>query len=492
MELAYPLHKLLNKIVETAKWPAQYKREYVTPLGKVPQPETEDDLRPISLTSFFSKVMEQFVVTWLLEVIGDRIDFRQYGGMKGNSISHYLIELINFILFNQDKTDPTAVIACLIDFSKAFNRQNHNILITKLSDMGVPSWLLRLVMAFLEDRSMVVRYKGATSDVKWLPGGGPQGTLLGLLLFLVLINDLGFENQTNNVGELVTCKKRIKDFNLIHLKYVDDLSIAEAVNMKQLDQRPVESRPQPDDFHDRTGHTLKPEDSQVFKQLVNTNKYAEDNGMQINFKKTKMILFNPGTIRDFHPRFNLSGHDIDLIEETKLLGVVIRSDLGWSSNTNYIVARANKKLWFLRRLKKLGASQDDLKDVFVKQIRSILEFAVPVWHNALVGEDRLQIERVQKSALRIILGDKYISYTSALKSIKLETLFKRRQKLCKTFALKCYRSKKFRTWFKPNDRQTSTRQVDRLLLNVHSRTRRYERSPISYITELLNRAKSSK
>ena len=172
----------MNKIVHTAKWPPQYKREYVTPIGKVPQPESEDDLRPIALTAFFSKVMEQFVVMWLLEIIGDKIDFRQYGGTKGNSISHYLIQLINFILYNHDKNDPTAVLACLIDFSKAFNRQNHNILITKLSDLGVPSWLLRLVMAFLEDRSMVVRYKGGVSDPRQLPGSGPQDTLLGLLL----------------------------------------------------------------------------------------------------------------------------------------------------------------------------------------------------------------------------------------------------------------------------------------------------------------------
>ena len=70
----------------------------MTPIGKVPQPEEEDDLRPISLTSFFSKVMEQFVVMWLLQVIGSKLDFRQYGGMKGNSVSHYLIELVNFIL----------------------------------------------------------------------------------------------------------------------------------------------------------------------------------------------------------------------------------------------------------------------------------------------------------------------------------------------------------------------------------------------------------
>ena len=84
---------------------------------------------------------------WLLEIIGDKLDFRQYGGMKGNSVSHYLIELVNFILHSQDRPEPTAVLMCLVDFSKAFNRQDHGILITKLSDLGVPSWLPKLVAA---------------------------------------------------------------------------------------------------------------------------------------------------------------------------------------------------------------------------------------------------------------------------------------------------------------------------------------------------------
>ena len=151
---------------------------------------------------------------WLLKYIGEQIDFRQYGGTKGNSITHYLIEFINFILLNQDSTDQIAVLACMVDFSKAFNRQNHNLLITKLSDMGVPAWLLKVVMAFLSKRSMTVRYKGKLSSSKSLPGGGPQGTLLGLLLFLVLINDAGYEGQKNNIGELLTSKRNIKQSNL--------------------------------------------------------------------------------------------------------------------------------------------------------------------------------------------------------------------------------------------------------------------------------------
>ena len=87
-------------------------------------------------------------------------------------MSHYLIELINFILFNQDNKEATSVLACLVDFSKAFNRQDHSILITKLSDMGVPSWLLKIVISFLTDRKMVIRYKGETSGIRSLPGGG--------------------------------------------------------------------------------------------------------------------------------------------------------------------------------------------------------------------------------------------------------------------------------------------------------------------------------
>jgi hypothetical protein len=453
----------------------------------MPNPESEDDLRPISLTAFFSKVLEQFIVMWLLDVIGEKIDFRQYGGTKGNSVAHYLIELINFILFNQDSREPRAVLACLVDFSKAFNRQDHSILVTKLSDMGVPGWLLRLVVAFLKERTMVVRYKGKISGVKQLPGGGPQGTLLGLLLFLVLINDLGGNNQSNNIGEIITCRRRLKQVNEIHLKYVDDLALAEAIDMKsQLKTVPVAERPQPDVFRARTGHALINEDSTLLAQLEKTQKYAEDNNMKINTKKTKFMVFNPGTSRDFMPKFIMDGNEIEVVEETRLLGVVVRSDLTWSSNTDDVVKRANNKLWCLRRLKNLGVETSDLLDVYTKQVRSILEYAAPVWHSSISGEDRLKIERVQKSALHIILGESYQSYRSALKFCKLETLFERRRKLTYRFAKKSEKSPKFSQWFKPNTKVTVTRQEQPKYCPVFSRTSRFERSPVSYFTSLLN------
>ena len=300
-ELAKPVGRIINRISSTGSWPEQWKLEHVVPIGKIPMPESEDDLRPISLTSFFSKVTEHFVVMWLMDIIKDKIDFRQYGGLKGNFITHYLIEFLNFILSCQDSNDQTAILAVMVDFSKAFNRQNHNLLITKLSDMGVPAWLLRIVIAFLSDRKMTVRYRGKQSSIKSLPGGGPQGTLLGLLLFIVLINDVGFQGQENNTGDIITSKRNMKAVNEIHLKYVDDLTLAEAINLPdKLVSVPVDVRPQPDLYHARTGNVLPVEESHVFKELQRTLKYANENEMKINFKKTKAMVFNPCTLVDFH------------------------------------------------------------------------------------------------------------------------------------------------------------------------------------------------
>ena len=488
VELANPLSSIYNNIIQSASWPQQWKVEYITPISKVPVPLSEDDLRPIALTSFFSKVLEQFVVAWLLEHIGNKMDFRQYGGIKGNSICHYLMEFLNFILYHQDSPEPTAVLACLIDFSKAFNRQDHHILITKLSDMGVPGWLLRIVMSFLTNRFMRVKYKGKLSDFYPLPGGGPQGALLGLFLFLVLINDVGFSGQENNTGDLITCKRRVLEMNTLHLKFVDDLSIAESINLKkQLTPTPVEEQSLPAPFRARTGHKFNSGESLVFDQLIKTKEYADKNKMMINFKKTKLMVFNPSRNHDFLPDFAVQGQQIELVEETKLLGLVITSDLSWSRNTDYMVGRCNSKMWVIRRLKNLGASENDLMDVYCKQIRSILEFAVPVWNSALNGEQILQIERIQKTALHIILDKNYLSYRNALKISGLEKLSTRRTKLCLNFAKKAQKSTKFAKWFIPTTKVNHTRFEPPKFCPAYSRTKRFENSPISYLIEILNK-----
>ena len=127
------------------------------------------------------------------------------------------------------------------------------------------------------------------------------------------------------------------------------------------------------------------------------------------------MLFNPSKTIDFMPNFTLDGQEIELISETRLLGVHITSDMKWHTNTQNIIRRASKRLWILRRLKNLGAQPRYLLDVFIKQIRSILEFGVPVWQGSVTSQDKVDLERVQKCALNIILGRKYTSYSNALK-----------------------------------------------------------------------------
>ena len=205
--------------------------------------------------------------------------------------------------------------------------------------------------------------------MKSLPGGGPQGTLLGLLLFLVLINDAGFTGQLNNAGELITSKRNMKLANEIHLKYVDDMTLAETINLaEKLVEVPCNVRPMPDDYHARTGHILPDNTSLVQKQLIKTLEYAETNQMKINYKKTKVMIFNPCTSKDFMPNLELANHELEVVEEMRVLGVILQSDMKWAANTDNMVKKAFKKLWVIRRLKGLGAGTNDLVDLYVKQV----------------------------------------------------------------------------------------------------------------------------
>ena len=475
-ELSAPVSRIINSMFQSYEWPEHWKIENVVPIAKTTSPENEDDIRPISLTPFYSKVAEHFVVSWLLNFIGHKIDFRQYGGLKGNSITHYIIEFVNFILSCQDSPEQTAVLACMVDFSKAFNRQNHNNLITKLSDLGVPSWLLKIVMAFLRNRKMQVRYKGKTSELKAMPGGGPQGTLLALILFIIMINDIGFNDQKNNAGDLITSKRNLKQANEIHLKFVDDLTLAEAINLpEQLVKVPGSQ--------ELTLPVLK---SRVYRQLLEVRDQAETNQMKLNYKKTKVMVFNPCKSQLFKPSIILEGNPIEVVEETKLLGLTIRSDMKWVSNTENMVKKGSKRLWLLRRLKFLGASVSNLLEVYTKQIRCILELAAPAWQGGITLAEKQDLERVQKCAAHIILGSNYTSYQDALETLQLDSLEQRRSSLALRFAIKAEKHNKFKAWFKPTTKPINTRTKMSKYCDVKANHTRFTRSPLSYLTRILN------
>ena len=440
------------------------------------------------MTPFLSKCFESIVMDWLIHFVGDKLDWSQFGGIKGSSSSHYLIDMITYILYNQDLKEPRAVVAAMVDFEKAFNRQNHHKLISKLSDMGVPGWLLNIVIGFLKDRTLVVSYRGEKSEAKKMPGGGPQGTILGMFLFLVLINDAGFKNIKDNIGLKITqaINKRT-ELQPTHWKYVDDLTVAESLKLKEsLVNDDEEILDKPLTYHNRNNQVLPQLLSKVQSQLEDISEYALENEMKVNHKKSKAMLFNNAKNHDFTPALNMNNQTLEVVEEIKLLGVKITTDLKWNSNTKYITTKAYSRLWMIRRLKLLGASYSELVDCYTKQARSILEYCAVVWHAGLSQINSADIERVQKAACSIILGKHYNSYKTALSTLGLDRLDERREALSSKFARKAFKSEKYTNWFVKDTNISNTRREVKTVKEAHCRTKRLQKSALPYLTHILN------
>ena len=118
--------------------------------------------------------------------------------------------------------------------------------------------------------------------------------------------------------------------------------------------------------------------------------YSKANQMRINQDKCKVILFNSSRKYDCTPKLTLSDMGspdsyLEVVDSVKILGLIIRSDMRWYDNTNYMCQKGYKRLWMLRRLKGLGASLEESKDVYIKQVRSVMELAVSVWQPALTN-----------------------------------------------------------------------------------------------------------
>ena len=129
----------------------------------------------------------------------------------------------------------------------------------------------------------------------------------------------------------------------------------------------------------------------------------------------------------------------------------------------------------LRKVASFGTSADELKDIYILYIRSILEKSATVWHSSLTEENKNDLERVQKSAFKIILGEQYKTYSNALQKLQLETLNLRRENLCLSFAASR----------NENSNKTDTRYPDKFKVQ-HANTERLKCSTVIFMQNLLN------
>ena len=265
---------------------------------------------------------------------------------------------------------------------------DHNIVILKLRRFGVHEVLLEWITSFLHERKQHVKIGNTKSEYTSLKGGVPQGTKLGPLLFLCMIDDLQMEPP-------VQVLKFVDDTTLLEVapKNVDDTHLQDALDLFQ--------------------------------------NWTLDNNMMLNPQKTKELCFCFSNKPQLRSPLHLNGLPIQSVKSAKLLGVTLSSDLKWDLHVQSIVKKASQRLYILTILKRCCAPKDHLLHVFKSIVRPVLEYATQCWHPGLTKAQCELIELIQKRAMRIICPG--LCYTEALNQCHLITLHERRHVICKNY-----------------------------------------------------------
>ena len=152
----------------------------------------------------------------------------------------------------------------------------------------------------------------------------------------------------------------------------------------------------------------------------------------------------------------------------------------------HILKIANSRLWKILRQQSAGVGKEDIFYFFTMKIRSVLEFASPVFSSMLIESEKSDIERIQKIVLKVILGDNYSSYEQACTSMNITTLEQRRHDLSLKFALSWLESPQHKHLF------IQRKSLYYKLRNMKSfevplcHSDRYYSSPLPHLTRILN------
>ena len=325
--LAYPLASIMNSSIREAYVPSQWKEADIVAIPKVTCPiDITSHLRPISLTPIISKIMEGFVLKWLMDDIKPHIDPNQYGGLPTTSVVIALIEMYHqWITFVEDEKDVRVV---LLDFAKAFDLVDRNILLEKLKNLGANSLLVDWICSFLCDRKQRVKLNNITTTWKSVCGGMPQGTKIGPICFVTHINDLNTSSKC--------------------IKYMDDTTIYNEISTTDIDKIP-----------------------QSLQQVCD---WAEENKMVINPSKSKefVISFKHQTIN--LQELKIKDKAIEKVKIVKILGVLFQDNLEWDAHVDHMIKKSSTKIYFLIQLRRAGA---DVKALLIE----------PVWKTGFLESD---------------------------------------------------------------------------------------------------------
>ena len=160
------------------------------------------------------------------------------------------------------------------------------------------------------------------------------------------------------------------------------------------------------------------------------NDWSIKNQLGLNTTKTKEMRIAFGNSPHIEP-LEINSCTIERVNHSKLLGVIIQDDLKWDLHVSYMYKKASKRLHYLRCLKRSGLSTSELRMIYLSIIRSVCEYACPVWSTSITKEQSHDLESIQRRALRIILPK--LDYPEACEKLNIPSLASRRNEICRAF-----------------------------------------------------------
>jgi hypothetical protein len=382
-ELSAPLTSLFNKSIAAGHFPASWKDANVSAIFKKGDPSLVNNYRPISLLSNIEKVLERLVFKHVYNFFLENnfLSPFQSGFIPGDSPVNQLTFIYNY--FCKALDEGKEIRAVFFDISKAFDRVWHKGLLAKLESAGICGNLLAWFSSYLTNRRQRVLLPGVASSWKYIKAGVPQGSILGPLLFLVFINDIVSE---------IRCNIRL---------FADDTSLYITV-----------------DHPDNTAQILN-------SDIVKIMNWADTWLVTFNPTKTESLIISRKQIKPIHPPISMLNTNISSVASHKHLGVILSSDCGWKSHTDYIRQKAWKRINIMRKLKFI-LDRKSLEIIYTTFIRPVLEYADVVWDNCTHG-DKLELDKIQDEAARIVTGSsKLVSLNNLYKETGWESLETRR------------------------------------------------------------------